>query len=111
MNVNEMFPSKYLKGVDLKSPVTVVISKVVAEKMYKPGKGEVNGWVLYCVKAQKGVVLSKALANSIAATLSEPDTDSWPGKRVVLYPEPMTVAGKRVVAIRSRPAAANGANH
>ncbi len=105
MNVTEMFPSKYLKGSELKGPVTVTIARIVKESIYRPGEGKVDGWVLYCEKASRGVVLSKALAMSIAAALNDTETDHWVGRQVVLYPQPMTVAGRNQVAIRARPAA------
>lgn len=102
MKVSDMFPSKYLRGCDLSGPVTVTIAGIRAERLYRPGKGEVEAWVLFCEKASKGVVLSKTLADQIAAALESEDTDNWPGKPVVLYPESITVAGRRVLAVRAR---------
>ena len=104
MIVTEIFPSKYLKGIDLKGPVTVTIEDVRAEIMYLPGKGQVTGYVLYCQRAKKGVILTRALAMQIALLLGDPDTDNWCGKRITLYGEPMTVAGIARVAIRARAA-------
>jgi hypothetical protein len=102
MNVNEMFPSKYMKGSDLKGPTTVTILEVKPERIYKPGEGQITGYILFCEKASKGIVLTKPLAMSIAAALGEQDTDNWHGRQVVLYPQPMTVAGRNLVAIRAR---------
>lgn len=104
MKVNDMFPSKFLKGEDLGRPVTVTIARVVAERMYKPGQGEITGFVLYAQGATKGVVLSKPLAEGIAQALGESDTDNWPGKQIELYPQKMQVAGRNVTAIRARAA-------
>lgn len=106
MNVNDMFPSKYLKGLDLQGQITVTIAGVKVEKMYKPGEGQSDAYVLICEKATKGVILTKTLAHQIAVICGSMVTDDWKGKRVTLYPEPMTVAGRDVVAIRARPAAA-----
>lgn len=106
MDINQLFPSKYLKGADLKAPTTVTIAAVKPESMYKPGEGNVTKYVLYVVNGSKGVVLSRPLALQIAQALGEPDTDNWPGRRVVLFPVPMTVAGAACVAIRARAAAA-----
>lgn len=105
MDINQLFPSKYLKGADLKAPATVTIAAVKAESMYKPGEGNVTKFVLYVQNGSKGVVLTRPLAMGIAQALAEPDTDNWPGRRVVLYPVPMTVAGSPCVAIRARAAA------
>lgn len=103
MNVNQAFPSKYLKGADLHGAVTVTIERVVKESMYKPGEGRSDVWVMYCQKATRGVVLGRPLALAIAEAVGEPDMDKWPGHQVQLYPQPMTVAGRDVVAIRARP--------
>lgn len=111
MKVNEMFPTKYVKGDELPSTgLKVTITAVKVEKMRKPGQaGEVDGFVLWCQGAKRGIVLSAPLARQIAKITGEGDTDNWNGKTVVLYPEPMTVAGVDRVAIRAR-AAVNG-NH
>lgn len=106
MKLSEMYPSKYLRGADLSAPVKVTIAKIQPERLYTPGVGEVDGWVLYCERASKGVVLSKGLALSIAQALGADDTDEWIGKQIVLYPQPMRVAGRDLVAIRAR--AVNG---
>lgn len=110
MNVNDMFPSKYLRGCELKGPVTVTLQRVATEEVYKPGKGKQAAFVLYCHKASRGIVLSKSLAQSIAQALGEPDTDRWPGRQVIIYPEPMTVAGQNLIAIKARPAAPQETN-
>lgn len=102
--VYDAFPSKYLKGANLTGPVTVTIERVVKESMFKPGEGRSDAWFLYCVKASRGVVLSRPLALAIAEAVGEPDMDKWAGKQVVLYPLPMTVAGREVTAIRARAA-------
>lgn len=107
MKVGEMFPSKYATGEELRGPVTVTIKGIEAERMYKPGTGEITGYVLYTQEGKKGVVLSRPLARQISQALGSDDTDNWPGKKITLYPQPMTVAGVARVAIRAR-AAANG---
>lgn len=110
MNVNQMFPSKYLKGSELTGPVTVTIASIHKEQSYKPGEGKTDIFVLYCERAKRGVVLTKPLAFSIAEALGEPDTDRWTGRAVVLYPQVMSVAGQQVTAIRARAAAAQADN-
>lgn len=106
MRVDQMFPSKYLKGSDLQGPVIVTIQRVTTESVYRPNEGQASAYVLYCVNGSKGIVLSKALAEGIAEALKEPDTDLWAGRKVTLYPQGMKVAGRDVTAIRAR--AANG---
>jgi hypothetical protein len=104
MNVNQMFPSRFLRGAELQGPVTVTIQRIGQEEVYKPGKGKESCWILYAERASRGVVLSKSLAESIAQALGESDTDQWPGRQVTLYPQPMSVAGRDLVAIRAREA-------
>lgn len=103
MNVNQMFPSKYVSGSDLDPEgVKVTIVTVRQEKMMRPGTGEVDGWVLVCENARRGVVLSGALARQIAEAVGSYETDDWPGKSVVLFPVDMVVYGRSVTAIRAR---------
>lgn len=108
MKVKEMFPSKYVKGEDLKGPTVVTIARVESEEMYKPGVGQVTGYVLYFQEGKKGIVLSRVLAQQIAQVLKCDDTDDWKGKRITLYPHPLTVAGVPRVAIRARAAGGGG---
>lgn len=110
MKVGDMYPSKYVRGADLRGPVTVTIARVVTEQMYKPGEGNVENYVLYTVEGKRGVVLSRILAGQIAQAVGSDDTDNWAGKKVTFYPQPMTVAGVARVAIRARAAAAQPAN-
>lgn len=106
MNVNDAFPSKYVRGAELPPQgVKVTIDRVTPEKLRKPGAGEVDGWLLWCDGAKRGIVLTAALARQIAGILRDPETDNWTGKAMTLYPEPMRVAGVDRVAIRAR---ANG---
>jgi len=112
MKINDMFPSKYLSGADLAGrQVVVTIATVKAEPMKDPQTHQpVTKFVLYFAesKSGKGLILNKTLANQIARALGADDTEAWPGKKVTLYPESMTVAGVPRVAIRAR-AATNGA--
>lgn len=104
MDVNMMFPSRFLKGSELSGPVAVTIEDIKVESVYKPGEGKTEVFVLYCRNARRGVVLSKPLALSIAQALGERNTDNWTGRAVTLFPQPMKVAGRDLVAIRARAA-------
>jgi hypothetical protein len=105
MDINKMFPSKYLKGEDLRNAVSVTIAGVRAEETYRPGEGKSQIFVLYVEKGSKGVILSRPLAQGIAKILNEPDTDKWVGMKIILYGERMSVAGQERIAIRARSAA------
>ena len=97
MNINEVFPSKYLKSADIKGrpPLSVVIREVTLEEM---AEGE-HKPVLYFQGKQKGVVLNKTNSAMIAHTHS-PETDNWIGKTILLRSEPVSFGGKIVDSIR-----------
>ena len=109
MKLPQMFPRRYATGEDLQGKaITLTIASIVREKMHPQANApEVEKWVMYFKEARKGVVLNRTLAYQIAEFLGSEETDEWLGKRIAIYPQPMTVAGKKVVAIRAR--AARGA--
>ncbi len=106
MNISQLYPRKYATGEDLKGkPVKVTIARVTVEKMRpNPASPEVEKPVLYVESGQRGIVLSRTLATQIAGILQADDTNDWLGKQVVLYPQPMQVAGQSRVAIRAKQA-------
>ena len=66
MNINDAFPSKYLKASDLQGrTISVVMSRVEKEDI---GKGE-KKLILYFQGKQKGMVLNKTKANNISLIL------------------------------------------
>ena len=104
MKLEEMFPSKYIKGQDLQGrPVNVTITRIQPEKMRpNPQSPELQKFVLHTAEGKKGVVLSKTLASQIAEILESDESDDWIGKKVTLFPVPIVVAGVQRVAIRAR---------
>jgi hypothetical protein len=101
-----MYPRRYAIGEDLQGkPITLTIEKISREKMHpQPNSPEVEKWVAYFKEARKGVVLNRTVAYQIAEFLGSEETDDWIGKRITLYPQPMTVAGRKVTAIRAQAA-------
>ena len=114
MKLSEMFPKRYASGADFNGKaITLTIATVRTEKMRpQAGAPEQTKYVAYFKDATKGVILCKTLAYEIATAIGcgeEEDVSNWTGKQVTLYPQPMTVAGKRRIAIRARkPTAGNG---
>lgn len=106
MKISEIFPRKYATGEDLKGqPYTLTVRTVQMEEMHpQPGAPAEEKPVIYFAGTQKGIILSPTLARQIQAILGD-ETNEWTGKRITLYPQPMTVAGKARIAIRARPAA------
>jgi len=105
MNIRTMFPRKYASGEDLNNQaVTLIIASVRPERMTPPGAAPVEKYVIYFRGAERGVVLSRILAEQVAAATGFDDTEHWPGKAVTLYPEKIKVAGAERVVIRARKA-------
>lgn len=99
MNINASFPSQYLKAADLNGQrVTVTMSHVKTEKI-----GEDERPVLYFQGKEKGLVLNKTNANSIAIGYGF-ETDDWTGQRIELFSMDVDFQGKMVEAIRVKPA-------
>jgi len=104
MKLSDMFPTAYITGVDLKGKAyKATIAKVEAEEM-RPVRGgpPETKYVMYFEHSKKGVILSRTLANQIAAIVGSDETRDWVGKRIAIFPEPMTVAGKERIGIRAR---------
>ena len=106
MKVSEMFPSKYLKGIDLQGKAwRLTIADVKTERM-SPGKGrpEEEKWILHFQETPKGVILSRTTAYQIAVALDTENAADWVGRAITIYPEPMTVGGQEHIGIRARKA-------
>lgn len=99
MNLNQLYPSNYLKAEDLQGrEVTVTIDRVVVEKL-----GQDDKPIMYFQGKQKGVVLNKTNATNIGSVYGG-ETTAWTGKKVTLFPAWVDFQGKSVQAIRIRPA-------
>jgi arabinogalactan endo-1,4-beta-galactosidase len=98
MNINEQFPSKYLKASDLKGRNQhVTMANLASEDI---GKGEMK-LILYFQGKQKGMVLNKTNANNIAAIYG-PETEDWVGQPIVIFEAMVDFQGKTVPALRVR---------
>lgn len=99
MNINEAFPSKYVKAADLggRTP-TVTIGQAIIETI-----GTDRKLILYFYGKEKGFVLNKTNANAIAEAYG-PNTDAWIGQKIVLFEAMVDFKGKNVPAIRLRAA-------
>lgn len=102
MDVNNLFPSKYLKAADLQgAQPTVTIANVTMEDIGDDGEKP----VIHFDGKEKGVVLNKTNATNISSAYGG-NTDGWRGKKVVLFTTWVDFQGKSVEAIRIRPAPA-----
>lgn len=101
MDINDAFPSKYLKASDLQgSTPTVIIDRVEIEEV---GKDKDRRPCIYFQGKEKGVVLNKTNATNIGNAYGA-NTDSWTGKAVTLFTTWVDFQGQSVEAIRIRPA-------
>jgi len=80
-NINDLYPSKFLKASDLQGrSYKVIIDRTAVEKV-----GQDQKLVVYFKGKQKGMVCNKSNAMMIAGVYS-PQTDGWVGKEIKIYP-------------------------
>lgn len=95
MNINEIYPSKYLKASDLQGrTVKVTIDRITVEDM-----GNERKPVLGFAGKQKGLALNKSNAQIIASAYS-PETNGWIGREIELRPDKTQFNGQLVDCIR-----------
>lgn len=101
MRIGDAFPSKYLKASDLQGKeFTLIIKEVRMENV--GDESQEDKPILYFTKAQKGLVLNRTNAQTIAANLGSDDTDQWIGKAITLFATQVDYRGQQVEAIRIR---------
>jgi hypothetical protein len=105
MNLNDAFPSNYLKATDLQNrEIKVTIDTYKIEKI-----GEDEGkLVLYFKGKDKGLVCNKTNATRIGLMHGD-DLDAWRGKEIVLGTDFVEYQGKTTKAIRVKDSAATPA--
>jgi uncharacterized membrane protein len=82
-NINEAFPSRFLKAADLRGREPVVtIARVAFEPM---GHTREVKAVVYFVGKAKGLKLNKTMATAISAIAGSPLTEAWIGVALCLY--------------------------
>lgn len=102
-NINDSFPSNYVKASDLKGNQAVVtIDRVEFEPV---GRDKEMKAVVYFVGKSKGVVLNKTNARKITEITGSALTEEWRGHAIVLYPTETEFAGETVECIRIKPVA------
>jgi len=103
-NIDNVFPSHYLKASDLgdKAPV-VTIERLEVEAI---GRNKEMKPVLYFEGKEKGLVLNKTNAKKIADLTGSKDTDDWAGCRIRIYATETEFGGETVECIRVKAAGA-----
>jgi len=104
MNINDCFPSRYLKAADLQgSAPTVTIASVTQEVT---GRTRESKLVVRFVGKTKGLLLNKTNALALAAIAGSPETDHWVGIKVKLVATTATFADQSYPVVRIHAAAA-----
>jgi len=101
MKMELMFPSKYLRAVDLDGERLVTIADVVMDELVMRGGRREEKPVIHLKGDDKMLVLNKTNAETIAG-LYGGESDEWRGKELVLFPTDVTFGRERVLAIRVR---------
>jgi hypothetical protein len=99
MDVNTLFPSKYLKADDATPPITLTVKRVSWERMKDQDGNEEDKPVIWFNEEEKGMVLNRTNANTLTALFGS-ETDRWTGQRVVLGTEMVTAFGATKPALR-----------
>ncbi len=95
MDINEAFPSKFIKAADLKGrDVTVVIASCEIETI-----GDERKLVLAFQGKDKTLVCNRTNALTVAEMYGN-DTDQWVGREIVLFATKVPFQGKLTDAIR-----------
>lgn len=98
MNVEQLFPSKYIKAGDLNGgEPQLTIRDVVIEDLVE---GEQRP-VMYFAGATKGLVLNRTNAATVAAVYGD-ETDNWKGREVVLFAATTQFKAQMVPCVRLR---------
>jgi hypothetical protein len=98
MNREDLFPSRYFKADDLpRAGLPVKIEGVTRERI---GQEQKDKPVITFVNQTKSLVMNKTNYESIADILGNGDTDTWPGRIIVLFPDKTSYAGKPTPCVR-----------
>ena len=110
MKFSEMFPSKYVSAEDLRGQdVPVVIRDVLVEELAGDEGGHARKPVVYFQGQQKGLVLNKTNAKTIAGLYGD-ETEHWRGKAITLYPSETQFRSeiRPCIRVRGAPPSAGG---
>lgn len=101
MNINNAFPSKWLKSGDIGDDDMVLTIRAVEIEEVGQGDDAEHKPVVYFNETEKGMVLNKTNADAISK-LHGPETDGWVGKAIALFATEVDFAGKQTLALRVR---------
>ncbi len=102
MNINDAFPSKYLKSSDLPNgqQLHLTMANVVVETLVDGNEKP----ILYFQDQKKGLALNVTNKDMIVS-LYGPETDGWVGKPIMLFVATTSYQGKATTGLRVAPPA------
>lgn len=101
VNINNVFPSKYLSAEDIAGQEYTVTIRNVAMEQFDDGESKA---IVHFNELPKGLTLNKTNAKTIASMYG-PETDSWNGQKVTVFTIWTEYQGKQTQGIRVRPPA------
>lgn len=97
MNINDVYPSKYLKSADLQGRIAKLkIINIGYEQI-----GTDHRLVLYFQNKEKGLVLNKTNGRTIADVFGD-ETDNWIGAELDVFSMKVDMQGRMVDGLRVR---------
>jgi hypothetical protein len=97
MQIDDAYPSRFLKASDIGPHRPVVTIASVGMESFEGGKSKP---VVFFREAKKGLVCNKTNFSLIVEITGEKDTSAWPGKQIRLYVAKVDMKGQLTDAIR-----------
>ena len=102
MNVNDLFPSKYLSAADLQGQeFRLTIQDIYLGTLDNDEGGQQQKPVVRFANAKKEMVLNKTNASAIAASYGD-DTAGWVGRDIILFSMMVDFKGRQMAGLRVR---------
>jgi hypothetical protein len=103
MNIGDMFPSDYLRGIDVSRPMRLTIKSVSQEMARNNSTNKVEPeYVMYFKETPKKLRLNVTMAKEVCKFLDEAETDRWKNKPVTVYRTTIKAFGTEHVVPRIR---------
>jgi len=99
----------FLKTEDLQQKACKLVIESVGTEEIEGDHGKEKKLVARFAGKDKGLILNRTNADSIAEISGSEDTDDWAGQAIVLFPDTTKFGGKTVPCMRIRAPHTNGA--
>jgi hypothetical protein len=98
MKMSDLFPSRFLRAVDLHGKPRVITIEKVEHEVFKDDGTEVTKAVLHLKeKGTRPVVINKTNATMLVALTGSDDDEDWAGHRIELRSEKVRSKGGKIV--------------